>query len=105
MYAPRSQEQSTFQWDQSDLHHAARISLVTANVLTLQPAEEKVETGLMVAGRRLDLADQFACEGADFVGLQETRTRSLASPHCGGYFVVAAPATEQGNLGGRALDS
>ena len=69
----------------------AALSLVSANVLTLQPADEQPDSliGCKFSGRALDLQAAMHEGGADIVGIQEARDRH-DSQRSGQHFEVFA---------------
>jgi hypothetical protein len=73
----------------------------TANVLTLDPAEERPSTSLLKldAHRRLDLASQFTAAGITVIGLQETRLSVARATGIGQYLIFAAAANGKGQGG------
>ena len=66
--------------------------VVTANVLTFQPAVEKEAAGFFASGRRLEFEECIANLNVDFAGIQEGRQRSSVTRQVGRYFVVSAAA-------------
>ena len=78
-----------------------RWKVVTANVLTFQPAIEKEAAGFFASGRRLEFEERIANLNVDFAGIQEGRQRSSVIRQVGRYFVVSA-AADRGHGGPEA---
>ena len=70
----------------------SRWKVVTANVLTFQPAVEKEAAGFFASGRRLEFEERVANLNVDYAGIQEGRQRSSVTRQVGRYFVVSAAA-------------
>ena len=66
--------------------------VVTANVLTFQPAIEKEAAGFFASGRRVEFEECIANLNVDCAGIQEARQRSGVTRQVGRYFVVSAAA-------------
>ena len=75
--------------------------VVTANVLTFQPAIEKEDAGFFASGRRLEFEECIANLNVDFAGIQEGRQRASVTRQVGRYFVVSA-AADRGHSGPEA---
>ena len=73
----------------------------TANVLTLHPAEERLNDteSRLDSHRRLDLASQFTASQITVVGLQETRLSVARAAGIGQYPIFAAAANAKGQGG------
>ena len=70
--------------------------VVTANVLTFQPAVEKEAAGFFASGRRLEFEECIANLNVGFGGIQEGRQRSSVTRQVGRYFVgCLLPRTRQ----------
>ena len=90
-FAPRSDVSLDF----------SELWMVTANVLTLSPAESRLEAlggGLRQAGRVADVAEQLQKAGIHLAGLQETRLPS-AQPAMSSHYIMIGSAADSGKCG------
>ena len=83
-----------------------RLVFVTYNVLTLRDPQPRRSggscpggTGVRISGRRELLKQQFMAIGAQFIGLQETRTPDEAILPDSDYWMLHSPCDDRGHYG------